>query len=106
MEYVLKGVEPLHAFLHFVNQDKVPNMSEVLLQFNICIGEYESILHDYPNDLEQYMRVMKARMGDVTNSTFVNACTCIFYTCNTNAKHKNFSMRHVSFICSWRIEST
>jgi hypothetical protein len=72
MEYVLKGVEPLHAFLRFVDQDKVPNMSEVLLQFNICIGEYESILHDYPNDLEQYMRVMKARMGDVTNSTFVH----------------------------------
>jgi hypothetical protein len=84
MEYVLKGVEPLYAFLHFADQDKVPNMSEVLLRFNMCIGEYESLLHDYPNDLEQYMRVIKPRMGDVANSTFVNAGTCIF--------HKNFSM--------------
>jgi hypothetical protein len=92
MEYVLKGVESLYAFLHFVDQDKVPNMSEVLLCFNMCTGEYESLLHDYPNNIEQYMRVIKARMGDVTDSTFVNADTCIFYTCNTNAKHKNFSM--------------
>jgi hypothetical protein len=53
MEYVLKGVEPLYAFLHFTDQDKVPNMSEVLLRFNMCICEYESLLHDYANDLEQ-----------------------------------------------------
>jgi hypothetical protein len=92
MEYVLKGVEPLYAFLHFIDQDKVPNMSDVLLWFNMCIGEYESLLYDYPNDLEKYMRVIKPRMGDVTNTTFVNAGTCIFHTCNTNAKHKNFFM--------------
>jgi hypothetical protein len=88
----VEGVEPLYAFLCFVDQDKVSNMSEVLLRFNMCIGEYESFLYNYPNDLEQYMRVIKARMGDVANSTFVNAGTCIFHTCNTNAKHKNFSM--------------
>jgi hypothetical protein len=67
-------------------------MSEVLLWFNMCICEYESLLHDYPNDLEQYIRVIKARMRDVINSTFVNAGTCIFHTCNTNAKHNNFFM--------------
>jgi hypothetical protein len=92
MEYVLKGVEPLYAFFCCVDQDKVPNMSEVLLRFNMCIGEYESLLHDYPNDLEQYMRVIKTRMRDVANSIFVNAGTCILYTCNTNTKHMNFSM--------------
>jgi hypothetical protein len=52
MEYVLKGVEPLYAFLRFADQYKVPNMSEVLLRFNMCICEYESLLYDYPNDLE------------------------------------------------------
>jgi hypothetical protein len=92
MEYVLKGMEPLYAFLRFADQDKVSNMSEVLLRFNMCIGEYESLLYDYPNDIEQYMRVIKARIGDVVNSTFVNASTYIFHTCNTNTKHKNFSM--------------
>jgi hypothetical protein len=92
MEYVLKGMEPLYVFLRFADQDKVSNMSEVLLRFNMCIGEYESLLYDYPNDIEQYMRVIKARIGDVVNSIFVNASTCIFHTCNTNTKHKNFSM--------------
>jgi hypothetical protein len=52
MEYVLKGVEPLFAFLHFADQDKIPNMSEVLLRFNMCIDEYGSLLREYPSDLE------------------------------------------------------
>jgi hypothetical protein len=92
MQYVLKGVEPLYAFLCFANQDKIPNMSEVLLQFHVCTSEYESILRDYPNDLEQYMRVIKPRMGDVSNTTFVNAGTSNFHIFNPNAKHKYFSI--------------
>jgi hypothetical protein len=48
MQYVLKGVEHLYAFLDFVDQDKIPNMSEILLRFNMCIGEYESLRRDYP----------------------------------------------------------
>jgi hypothetical protein len=90
MQYVLKGVEPLYDFRYFTDQDKILNMCEVLLRFNMCIGEYESLLRDYPNDLEQYMLVIKPSMGDVSNTTFVNACTCNFHTCNTNANHKYF----------------
>jgi hypothetical protein len=92
MQYVLTGVEPLYAFPHFVDQGKIPNMSKVLLWFNMCKGEYESLLRDYPTDLEHYMRVIKPRMGDVSNLTFVNAGTCNLYTCNPNVKHKYFSM--------------
>jgi hypothetical protein len=89
---VLKGVEPLYAFLCFADQNKISNMRDVLLQFNMCIGDYESLHHEYPSDLEQYMRVIKPRMGDISDSTFVNAGTCYFHTCNLNAKHKYFSM--------------
>jgi hypothetical protein len=106
MQYVLKGVEPLYVFLHFADQDKILNMSEVLLQFNICIGEYESLLHEYPTDREQYMRVIKPRMGGVSNSTFVNAGTCYFLICNLNSKHKYFFMQYVIFICNRRFEFT
>jgi hypothetical protein len=74
----VEGVESLYVFLLFVDQDKISNMSEVLLRFNMCIGEYESILREYPSDLEQYMRVIKPRMGDISNSTFVNAGTLKF----------------------------
>jgi hypothetical protein len=62
MQYVLKGVSPLYAFLHFADQDKISNMREILMCFNMCIGEYESLLREYPSDLEQYMRVIKTRM--------------------------------------------
>jgi hypothetical protein len=92
MEYVLKGLEPLYAFICFADQDKIPNMSEVLLRFNTSIGVYESLLCDYPTDLEHYMRVVKPRMGDISNSTFVHAGICNFHTCNHNSKHKYFSM--------------
>jgi hypothetical protein len=88
----VEGMEPLYAFLCFPDQDKIPNMSDALLPFKMCIGEYEILLHDYPTDLEYYMRVIKPRMRDVSNSTFVNAGTCNFHTCNPNAKHKYFSM--------------
>jgi hypothetical protein len=92
MQYVLKEVEPLYTFLHFVDQGNIQNMSEVLLWFNMCIDEYESLLHEYPSDLEKYMRVIKPRMGDVSNLTFVNAGTCYFHTYNLNAKHMYFTM--------------
>jgi hypothetical protein len=73
IHFVLKRAEHLYAFLHFVDQDKIPNLSEVLLQFHMCTSEYESLLHDYPCDLDQYMKVIKPRMGDVANTTLVNA---------------------------------
>jgi hypothetical protein len=90
MKYVLKGVEPLCAFLYFVDQDKFPNMSEVLLRFHMCTSEYESLLHDYPSDLDQYMRVIKSRMEDVSNTTFVNAGTSHLHTFNPKVKYKYF----------------
>jgi hypothetical protein len=74
----VEGVESLYVFLLFADPDKIPNMSEVLLRFNMCIGEYESLLREYPSDLEQYMRVIKPRMRDISNSTFVNAGTLKF----------------------------
>jgi hypothetical protein len=58
MEFVLKEVEPLYAFLHFTNQDKVPNLSEVLLRFSMVENEYEILLQGYPADLRKYLDVI------------------------------------------------
>jgi hypothetical protein len=74
MQYVLKGWSLC--------------MPSFVLQTKLCIDEYESLLHEYPSDLEQYMRVIKPKMGDISNSTFVNVGTCNFHTCNPNAKQK------------------
>jgi hypothetical protein len=59
MKFVLKGVEPLHAFLRFVDQDMVPNLSEVLLRFSMVENEYESLLQGYPTDLRKYLDVIR-----------------------------------------------
>jgi hypothetical protein len=42
MQYVLKRVETLYAFLHFADQNNIPNMSKVLLRFNMCIGSMKA----------------------------------------------------------------
>jgi hypothetical protein len=44
MHFVLKGVEPLYAFMRFDDQDKVSNLSKILLKFSMVESEYESLL--------------------------------------------------------------
>jgi hypothetical protein len=44
MHLVLNVVESLYAFLRFTDQDKVPNLSEVVLRFCMVENEYESLL--------------------------------------------------------------
>jgi hypothetical protein len=48
MHFILKGVEPLYAFLRFADQDKVPNLSEVLLRFSMVENEYEVSYKNIP----------------------------------------------------------
>jgi hypothetical protein len=55
MHFILKGVEPLYVFLHFADQDKVPNLSEVLLRFPMVENEYENLMQEYPIDLRRYL---------------------------------------------------
>jgi hypothetical protein len=77
----------------FVDQDKITNLSEVLLWFHMCTSEYENLIRDYPSDLDQYMRVIKPRMGGgVCNTTFLNAGTSHLLTFNPNTKHRYFSI--------------
>jgi hypothetical protein len=44
MHFVLKGVEPLYVFMRFADQDKVSNLSKVLLKFSMVESEYESLM--------------------------------------------------------------
>jgi hypothetical protein len=85
MHFVINGVEPSYAFLHFVDWHKVPNLSDVLLRFSMVRSEYESLMQGYPRDLDRYMNVINQRMGDIANETYANAgntslpfCTSIF----------------------------
>lgn len=101
MEFVLKGVEPLYAFLRFADQDKVPNLSEVLLRFTMLKNEYESLLADYPRDLDRYMKVINPRMGDVANTTYVNAGN----TSVALSIYNSSFIHNAPYMCSCRVTS-
>jgi hypothetical protein len=73
MHFVLKGVEPLYSFLRFAEQDKVSNLSEVLLRFSMVENEYESLLQGYPANLRRYLDVIRHRARDIQSNTYVNA---------------------------------
>jgi hypothetical protein len=73
MHFVLKGVEPLYVFLRFADQDKVPNLSEILLRFSMVESEYEGLLQAYPTNLRRYMDVIHPRARDIQSRTYVNA---------------------------------
>lgn len=62
MSYVVKGVEPLYAFLRFADQDKVPNLSEILLRYTMVRREYESLFQNDRQQFDRYMTVINPRM--------------------------------------------
>jgi hypothetical protein len=78
MEFVLKGVELLYAFLHYADQDKVPNLSEVIMRFSMVENEYESLLQGYPTDLRKYLDVIRPHARDVQTGSYVNVGTVDF----------------------------
>jgi hypothetical protein len=83
MQFVLKRVRPLYAFLHFANQDKVPNLSEVLLRFSMVENEYKSLMQGYPTDIRRYLDVIRPRQHDIQSHTYVNAGKTNFSSCLT-----------------------
>jgi hypothetical protein len=78
MEFVLKGLEPLYAFLRFADQDKVPNLSEVFMRFSMVENEYKNLVQGYPADLRKYLYIIRPRARDVQTSSYVNAGTADF----------------------------
>jgi hypothetical protein len=83
MHFVLKGVESLYVFLRFADQDKVPNLSEVLLRFSMVENEYESLMQGYSTDLRRYLDVIRPRQRDIQSYTYVNAGKTDFGSCLT-----------------------
>ena len=73
MKRVVDSVQPLYVFLRFADQDRVPNISEVLMRYYILRSEYESLFRDDRAMFNEYMEVVNRRMHDVSNGTYMNA---------------------------------
>jgi hypothetical protein len=83
MHFVLNGVELLYSFLRFIDQDKVLNLSEVLLRFSMVENEYESLLQGYSTDLMRYLDVIQPRACDIQSHMYGNAGKTNFDSCLT-----------------------
>jgi hypothetical protein len=66
-------VQPLYIFLRFVDQERIPNFSEVLLMYHILRQEYDALFHDDRTSFDQYIEIVNKRMHDITNNTYMNA---------------------------------
>jgi hypothetical protein len=46
LKRIMESVQPLYAFLQFMDQERIPNFSEVLFKYHILRQEYDVLFHD------------------------------------------------------------
>jgi hypothetical protein len=73
LKRIVESVQPLYAFLRFVDQERIPNLSEVLFRYHILRQEYDALFHDDRTSFDQYIEIVNKRMYDVANDTYMNA---------------------------------
>ncbi|KAJ1269626.1 hypothetical protein BS78_07G226100 [Paspalum vaginatum] len=75
MQHVLAEVEPLYMFLRFADHDKIPNLGEVLMEYQNMRHTYSSkFTHDEAR-FSKIMHVIDSRMVTVMAGTYVQtAC--------------------------------
>jgi hypothetical protein len=73
LKRIVESVQPLYAFLRFVDQERIPNLSEVLFRYHILRQEYDALFHDDRTSFDQYIEIVNKRMHDVANDTYMNA---------------------------------
>jgi hypothetical protein len=73
LKRIVESVQPLYAFLRFVDQEMIPNFSEVLFRYHILRQECDALFHDDRTSFGQYIEIVNKRMHDITNDTYMNA---------------------------------
>jgi hypothetical protein len=73
LKRIVESIQPLYAFLWFVNQERIPNFSEVLFSYHILRQEYDALFHDNKTSFDQYIEIVNKRMHDIANDTYMNA---------------------------------
>jgi hypothetical protein len=73
LKRIVESVQPLYAFLRFVDQERILNFNVVLLMYHILRQEYDDLFHDDRTLFDQYIEIVNKRMHDITNNTYMNA---------------------------------
>jgi hypothetical protein len=72
LERIVESVQPLYVFLWLVDQERIPNFSEVLFRYHILRQEYDALFHDDRTSFDQYIEIVNKRMYDISNDAYMN----------------------------------
>ena len=71
MKYIIDTVQPIYKFLRFADQDKRPNMCEIVMTYQTMKRELWSFFGTNVSTLKEYLEVVDVRLGDVFIGTYV-----------------------------------
>ena len=71
LKYIIDTVQPIYKFLCFADQDKRPNMCEVVMAYRNTRQELESFFGNNISTRTEYVKVLEGRMHDVFIGTYV-----------------------------------
>jgi hypothetical protein len=73
LKRIVESVQPLYAFLQFMDQERIPNFCEVLFRYEVLRQEYDTLFHDDRTSFDQHIEIINKRMYDIANDTHMNA---------------------------------
>jgi hypothetical protein len=59
LKSIVESVQQLYVFLQFMDQQMIPNFSEVLFRYHILRQEYDVLFHDDTTLFDQYIEKQK-----------------------------------------------
>jgi hypothetical protein len=73
LKYIIDTVQPVHKFLRFVDQDKRPNLCDVVMEYQNMRAEMESFFSHNTSTWNEYNKILEGRIRDVYIGTYVGA---------------------------------
>ena len=73
LKYIINTVQPVYKLLRFADQDKKPNLCDVVYAFQTCKNELESFFRRNVSTWNEYRQILDARIRDVYHGTYVGA---------------------------------
>jgi len=71
LKYIIDTVQPIYKFLRFADQDKKPNIYEVVMAYQTMKQELRSFFGTNVSTLKEYIQVVDDMLGDVFIGTYV-----------------------------------
>ena len=71
MKYIIDTVQPIYKFIRFADQDKRPNLCEIVMAYQTMKRELRSFFGTNVFTLKEYVEVVDERLDDVFIDTYV-----------------------------------